>query len=500
MPIRFSCACGRSIAVKDELSGKLIKCPACAKPVRVTADSGGAAAAGGGGGSNTRVKKRTPSVAKAVQPPEPSAAIPGSASGGTARRSKTSSRIGKRPAPLAEDLLPGGRVPPVTTRRQTEFQIKPLEDMTKKGQKKTFPCPGCKATLYEGDILCISCGMDLSTGQWVKPEVKEPAGYIPLILGLLLLLGLIGGIVWMVRNAKQASAPKPNETPGTVTPPPEAAPPAEDRTGTLAKILDSGSMFDFQKLATELAQLKEEGLPKLLAAYKAEKATPQHKKLALYGIALLTRVGIWNDDVVALYQTAVGDPDGDLKLVALQGLYMVATNRGEVPLDAEEFAKALPLFKGVKPVKQPVPAVRAAFATIAATAGDPLCPLAVKFATDCGDGTAVHVLIAGLASQDLKRGVQDQFRAMLRELTGDSYDTAEQWEQWWVAHQQQGPVEWLIGALGGANENLRASAARRLKRLTGADLPDWDPSAAAEAKAALAQKWKEWGEANKGKY
>src|SRR5438094_825249 len=35
MPIKVQCACGRSMLVKDELAGKLARCPDCKRPVRV---------------------------------------------------------------------------------------------------------------------------------------------------------------------------------------------------------------------------------------------------------------------------------------------------------------------------------------------------------------------------------------------------------------------------------------------------------------------------------
>lgn len=37
MPIRVDCDCGRTVTVKDELAGKLVKCPDCKQPVRVPA-------------------------------------------------------------------------------------------------------------------------------------------------------------------------------------------------------------------------------------------------------------------------------------------------------------------------------------------------------------------------------------------------------------------------------------------------------------------------------
>ena len=40
MPIKVQCACGRSMLVKDELAGKLARCPDCKQPVRVPGGGG----------------------------------------------------------------------------------------------------------------------------------------------------------------------------------------------------------------------------------------------------------------------------------------------------------------------------------------------------------------------------------------------------------------------------------------------------------------------------
>jgi hypothetical protein len=38
MPIKARCACGRSLVVKDELAGKLVKCPDCKEPLRIPSE------------------------------------------------------------------------------------------------------------------------------------------------------------------------------------------------------------------------------------------------------------------------------------------------------------------------------------------------------------------------------------------------------------------------------------------------------------------------------
>ena len=44
MPIRIQCQCGKALSVKDELAGKAVKCPGCAKVIRVPAGKAATAA------------------------------------------------------------------------------------------------------------------------------------------------------------------------------------------------------------------------------------------------------------------------------------------------------------------------------------------------------------------------------------------------------------------------------------------------------------------------
>ncbi|MBI5368256.1 MAG: hypothetical protein HZA54_14570 [Planctomycetes bacterium] len=517
MPIRFSCACGRSIAVKDEHAGKLIKCPACAKPVRVPkeeldlkpeagelAGSGlelkpeGLEAKSDPLAAGTKSRSRSHAVSKVVKAPAGGSAGTARSTAGGPRKSKSKTRSGKRPPPLGDDLM-GGRVPPVTTRRQTEFEIKPMEGMTARGEKKSFKCPGCTATLYEGDILCIACGMDLSTGQWVAPKEVEPKGWIWLILGLLVVAGLIGGLIYVFKKSVvEASGPGPGAGGAGTGGAAVTAPPVDDAAAALGKLLAGGSMFDFKKVAEELGKLREEGLPTLLETWKGEGASANSKKVALYGMGLLARAGVWNDDVIAAFQTTVRDKASELRETALQGLYRIAFERADGPIEADEFRGTEGLFKGLKRMPA-VSTVRAVFSEVAGDPADPLCAWAVRFATDLGDQTAVHVLISGLGNADLPRDAQERFKVMLRELTGATFDTPDQWENWWQERQSESPAQWLIRALEGQNDLLRAAAAKRLKRLTGANLPDWETAGTAEKRAELVKKWQAWGVENKGK-
>ncbi len=95
MPIRVKCGCGKTLAVKEALAGKTVKCPACQKPLRIPAagasatqsqpqsrpparsGGGGAAAPPGGGeldhlfeeeGFAQRVGKTCPACAAEMKP------------------------------------------------------------------------------------------------------------------------------------------------------------------------------------------------------------------------------------------------------------------------------------------------------------------------------------------------------------------------------------------------------------------------------------------------
>lgn len=61
MPIRLQCSCGKQLGVRDEFAGKAVKCPGCAKPIRVPA-------AGAGQPAPRSAPKPVPRAAAAVAP------------------------------------------------------------------------------------------------------------------------------------------------------------------------------------------------------------------------------------------------------------------------------------------------------------------------------------------------------------------------------------------------------------------------------------------------
>jgi hypothetical protein len=107
MPIKVACKCGQKFAAKDELAGKVVKCPKCSKPLKVPAAS------------------RT------------SAPVAASAPGGGS---------------LADLLDEAG-----LTAKQDDYQGR--------------HCPSCNSPLAENALLCVSCGLNLETGKFIRGSV-----------------------------------------------------------------------------------------------------------------------------------------------------------------------------------------------------------------------------------------------------------------------------------------------------------------------------------------
>jgi hypothetical protein len=106
MPISVQCGCGKSFAVKEELAGKAVKCPACQKPVSIPA-----------------------AAAQAKGKHLASAAGTGQAAGPTSLLDEVGLRA----------LAPGAR-----------------------------PCPGCGAPLAAEAVLCIECGYNVKLGRRIQ--------------------------------------------------------------------------------------------------------------------------------------------------------------------------------------------------------------------------------------------------------------------------------------------------------------------------------------------
>lgn len=111
MPIQVSCKCGQTFAAKDNLAGKVVKCPKCAQPLRI---------------------------------PNPRAKAPAAA---TAPASAT----------LADLLDEAG----LKEAHHDEYQGR--------------HCPTCNAPLAHNAILCVECGLNLESGKFVKGAVAFEA-------------------------------------------------------------------------------------------------------------------------------------------------------------------------------------------------------------------------------------------------------------------------------------------------------------------------------------
>jgi hypothetical protein len=113
MPISVKCGCGKSFAVKEELAGKAVKCPACQKPVNI-----------------------------------PAVAAQGA---GTARAAATGAGQAAGPTSLLDEVG--------------------LRAMAPGAQ----PCPGCGAPLAAEAVLCIECGYNVKLGRRMQ-TIKVGAG------------------------------------------------------------------------------------------------------------------------------------------------------------------------------------------------------------------------------------------------------------------------------------------------------------------------------------
>ena len=119
MPVRIQCQCGKVLSVKDEFAGKAVKCPGCAKAIRVPAANAAKPAA-----ANPQRSKPAPQRAQ----PTPPRGKPGAA--GSA--------------------------------------VDDLDDLfAEEGFNRSVAaiCPACAAEMKAGAVLCTKCGFNKETGQ-----------------------------------------------------------------------------------------------------------------------------------------------------------------------------------------------------------------------------------------------------------------------------------------------------------------------------------------------
>lgn len=122
MPIKVSCACGKSFAAPDNLAGKKVKCPACQQPLAIPAAG------------------PQPALSP-LGPPSPAAAQPGSPLPSLSAPNSLFDEAGMKAAP------PG-----------------------------TIACPGCTAPLAPGVVLCVKCGYNMKLGKKMGTTVVSADG------------------------------------------------------------------------------------------------------------------------------------------------------------------------------------------------------------------------------------------------------------------------------------------------------------------------------------
>ena len=119
MPIKVTCKCGQSFAAKDQLAGKAVKCPKCAQPLRI---------------------------------PQPQA----------------KPAAGQQPAAPAAGGL---------TDLLDEVGLSGHEHDDYVGPR----CPSCDSPMAQNAALCVVCGFNLQTGEFVKGVIqKSTAGPVQL--------------------------------------------------------------------------------------------------------------------------------------------------------------------------------------------------------------------------------------------------------------------------------------------------------------------------------
>lgn len=111
MPIKVTCRCGQQFAAKDELAGKVVKCPKCKQPLKVEPPTAGK---------------------KAGNPPGAQAA------------SATPSAV----AALLDEV---------------GFHVH--ED---KADEALQRCPACDEKISDHAVICVYCGYNLETGRFIK--------------------------------------------------------------------------------------------------------------------------------------------------------------------------------------------------------------------------------------------------------------------------------------------------------------------------------------------
>ena len=138
MPIRVTCQCGASLSVPDAMAGKSGKCPKCGAALKVPQESPNAATA-----------KSTPSTA-------PDSAI--------AEQKKSAAKPVSAPPP---GNAPGSK-PKVAEKVVAKGALDQLFSDAGLDKQPAQTCPACKVEITPGAAICVSCGLNLTTGERLK--------------------------------------------------------------------------------------------------------------------------------------------------------------------------------------------------------------------------------------------------------------------------------------------------------------------------------------------
>lgn len=192
MPIKVKCACGKVLAVQDQLAGKRVKCPACSQVVSIPAATGPAA------GVAAAPTAPTSTGQPAAAQPRPKSTTGGQPAGPANRRPQQAPAA-PRPQAGQVPAQRGPRAPgPVAAH---PLQPASMHDPLQAGMGALLgeagidhvaggvPCPNCNSGLRPGAVICMKCGFNLQLGERMTTVVRtaedlENENYDPLLHGI----------------------------------------------------------------------------------------------------------------------------------------------------------------------------------------------------------------------------------------------------------------------------------------------------------------------------
>lgn len=158
MPISTSCSCGRKLNLKDELAGKMVKCPQCGSPLKVP------------DGKSTATAVATPPPTLRSAPPD-SRII-------ARKKEEAGPKILMTNFKSLEDFDAAGNVKKKKKtfdeeERQTsevgntggEMAKIAADAMKVTETKPKLRCPGCGKGVKPDDVICMKCGTNIKTGR-----------------------------------------------------------------------------------------------------------------------------------------------------------------------------------------------------------------------------------------------------------------------------------------------------------------------------------------------